>query len=1842
MTISASSSSDLGGAEITAYAPAHQVSLVITGGNQLEVVDLRDPTNPVPLPGQTQTLPGSAQSVDVAGNLAAVAVAGGGLDPRIEPGQVVFFTLAGSGGSVTLTEAGSVGVGYLPDSLAFNTDGSKLVVANEGEPSIFYGTAEGIDPPGSISVIDVNATSPAASSVTELGFDAQQTAYLRARGVRISGVPDTTAATGIEPEYVSVSGNTAYVTLQENNAVAVVDLSTNTIRDIRSLGIKDWSRGIPSATDVPFEIPYQASGDLPMADPNFPDQQVVAGGLSGLFFDPTENLYYTITDRGPQANDIPSSYPIAAFQGEKIFQDPSFTPTIYALAGDVNGISLIDVLPLQVPYLDAQGQLQFRNATGIGELFTVDATPGVEAVSGIDDAAFMPDGSGSYVPVSADAFGLDTESVVRFSRPDLNGGNPVFAVSDEYRPQIALFDAATGQLIQRFVPEGTDFSAITYEPGRGDVPGYTADTLPTVYANRQSNRGFEGMAYSSTDGLLYAFIQSPLQPDGFNSSSTLRRILAVDPNTGSPQAEYLYIQFGAANQDKIGDAVYDAERDVFYVIDRDSGTARNSNKAVLEFDLAAASNVLGYDWLGALGVAQPEQLDAVTLSNALVSAGVAQVHQNELFNLPSIGANPAFDKAEGLALLPDGSLVVGYDNDFLAQAGRPDNQLSFVTFTPQPIDTSDRDGGFNPAVRDFYGLRMADAIATFTYEGEVFTITANEGDGRVRPDTLNFEATLPDGSTYWYGTVDPGAGVEILASLPDPSDPTGATTLFVTAAEQPGFQMFQADLGDEFFLSSTQGAVADDDFFNDELRKSRLKTVSDFNTPTQDYGYGGRSFTIFDSKGNVAFDSGNQLEAIAVSLGVYDDGRSDDKGTEPEGVTTAVIEGRTYAFVGLERATSSTVLVYDITNPYQPVYSNALVNEGSLSPEGLEYVPTQPDGSGFLQVANEVSGTLDTYSIGNGDIFTLELFHLSDQEAQAAAIGDAPRLSAVYRALADQDLGNDGFSDNSLFLSSGDQYIPGVFADASRQLFGAPGVADILIQNELGIQASAFGNHEFDFGTALVKGLIDGSAANYAAGLDPLIPAFRGTDFPYLSGNLDFSTDPNLAPLVVADASAPQGNVISGSTQFLVGGEWIGVVAATTPTLQTISSPGGVGASPSPFSGTPTPEQLDALAAVIQADVDALLAANPGMNKVILLSHMQQLSIEEQLASRLTGVDIIVAGGSNTRLFDENDAIRAGDSQQGDYPVGREGVADTSLLAAADGSPVALVNTDGSYKYLGRLVLDFDGNGLLLPESYDPAVSGAFATDEAGVEAVGGSGLEDPEIVAIVAEIEKAIVAKESNVYGISSVFLNGERAGAEPDGVRTQETNLGNLSADANLVLANQIAQELGETSPVVFSIKNGGGIRASIGQVIVPPGGTAAERLPNEEIPGVKPAGGISEADITKALAFNNNLALLTLTRSEIVALLEHGVSALPNAAGQFLQISGARFSFDSSRPAGDRLVNAGLFGENNELLAELVRDGEIVGSSNELFRIVTLDFLARGGDGYPFPDINLDRVDYVNLGTVESGGVDTGDGEATFAEDGTEQDALAEYLLDRHAPDSGTPFAAIDTDRSGDLRIQNLEFAVDSVLPAATTPTPAPAPSPSPSPSRPPADSPLADFASVEFLGNGDDQVQGTGGNDFVSAGGGNDAVNGGAGDDDLRGNGGDDRLEGGEGNDFQRGGQGRDSVNGGFGNDQLLGDRGSDSVTGGEGNDILNGNGGDDILFGGAGADQFRLSPGNDVIADFSFAEGDTLAMIAGQSFSLGQDAGGNTLVVRDGFGTTTLLGISLLDFQALSPSPLVFL
>ncbi len=802
--------------------------------------------------------------------------------------------------------------------------------------------------------------------------------------------------------------------------------------------------------------------------------------------------------------------------------------------------------------------------------------------------------------------------------------------------------------------------------------------------------------------------------------------------------------------------------------------------------------------------------------------------------------------------------------------------------------------------------------------------------------------------------------------------------------------------------------------------------------------------------------------------------------------------------------------------------------------------------------------------------FTLQLLHAADQEGGIPAIEDAPRFSAVLNALKTQDI--DGIPGvdfpNTLVLSSGDAYIPGPFFSASRTAFGSAGRGDILIQNELGFQAIAFGNHEFDLGTGAIADVI-------AADGD-----YPGTQFPYLSANLDFSSDENLAPLVVADGQEADTipNSIAGNTIITVNGERIGVVGATTPTLPQISSPDDVGVAPIEFDSA-NPADIQALATEIQDSVDTLLTNNSDINKVILLAHMQQIGIEEQLASALADVDIIVAGGSNTLLADETDRLRAGDEVEGAYPI---------LKTAADGNPVAVVNTDGNYKYVGRLVVDFDENGVIIPDSIDPTISGAYATDEEGVAAVGGT--PDPDIVDITQTLEDVIASQEGNIFGNTEVFLNGTRSD-----VRTQETNLGNLTADANLAIAQ-------ESDPsVVISLKNGGAIRGNIGVVTYPPGSTDPEdilKLPPQPNPlAGKEEGDISQLDISNSLRFNNELTLVTVTAQELLDIIEHGVSQTQAGAtpGRFPQVGGMAFSFDADLPVGDRVQSLAIQDGDGNVTDVVVANGELIGNPDRSFRVVTLAFLADGGDGYPFP--MGDSANQVNLVQADDA---PRTGVATFAPDGSEQDALAEYLVDNY---SQTPFDNQDVPPALDTRIQNLDVRSDTVL----------------------GEGAIAgtDAANTLVGTTNQDLILAFAGNDLAAGELGDDLIRGGDGDDVLRGDrnsrsaqvgeaGGDDIIYGGAGSDRIGGKSGNDTLLGEAGDDQIWGDDGDDIIYGGLGNDTLTG----DDFSGGQGSDTFVLAvgEGTDTIVDFEVGT-DAIGLANGLTF--GQlsfsEQNGNTLI-----------------------------
>lgn len=218
--------------EIAAHDPATQrVFYTSATSNALGIVSIANPAAPAEVALVDLTpYGGGPNSVAVKNGLVAVAVEA--VD-KTSPGQVLFFDTNG-------VLQRQIAVGALPDMLTFTPDGRKLLVANEGEPNS-YGQVGSVDPEGSVSIIDLSSGLAAATVATAdfTSYNSAQAALVAA-GVRIFG-PGATVAQDLEPEYIALSpdGATAYVTLQENNALAVVDVATATVTSIEPLGYKD-------------------------------------------------------------------------------------------------------------------------------------------------------------------------------------------------------------------------------------------------------------------------------------------------------------------------------------------------------------------------------------------------------------------------------------------------------------------------------------------------------------------------------------------------------------------------------------------------------------------------------------------------------------------------------------------------------------------------------------------------------------------------------------------------------------------------------------------------------------------------------------------------------------------------------------------------------------------------------------------------------------------------------------------------------------------------------------------------------------------------------------------------------------------------------------------------------------------------------------------------------------------------------------------------------------------------------------------------------------------------------------------------------------------------------------------------------------------------------------------------------------------------------------------------------------------------------------------------------------------------------------------------------------------
>lgn len=213
-----------GAAEIAAHDPATQRLFVVNAFTQtVDVLDISDPTNPTLAFSIDVTPYGKqANSVAVHGGLVAAAVEN---DSTQLPGNIVFFDADGN-------YLNHVTAGALPDMVTFTRDGAFALSANEGEPNQDYTH----DPEGSVSVVDLrNGVMNATVKVAHFRkYNTRPIPY----GVRIFG-PNATVAQDLEPEYIATYNNRAFVTCQENNAIAVINIEKARVIRLYGLGFKD-------------------------------------------------------------------------------------------------------------------------------------------------------------------------------------------------------------------------------------------------------------------------------------------------------------------------------------------------------------------------------------------------------------------------------------------------------------------------------------------------------------------------------------------------------------------------------------------------------------------------------------------------------------------------------------------------------------------------------------------------------------------------------------------------------------------------------------------------------------------------------------------------------------------------------------------------------------------------------------------------------------------------------------------------------------------------------------------------------------------------------------------------------------------------------------------------------------------------------------------------------------------------------------------------------------------------------------------------------------------------------------------------------------------------------------------------------------------------------------------------------------------------------------------------------------------------------------------------------------------------------------------------------------------
>lgn len=482
-----------GASEIVSYDPVSQTLYVVNGyAAAIDILDISDPTNPALL-AQIDVTPygDNVNSVAVRDGVVAAAVEA---DPVQDPGKVVFFDRAGN-------YLNDVTVGALPDMVTFSPDGLTVLSANEGEPDTDYNN----DPEGSVSLIDISG-GVAAASVTTVGFadfnvGGPRNGELPA-DVRIYS-PGSTVAQDLEPEYIAVAldSSTAYVTLQEANALAVIDIDTAYVTAIVSLGFKDHLTGAGlDASDRDDSINI---ANWPVWGMYQPDS-IAAYQQSG-------NLYLVTANEGDTRD-------YDAYSEEERVKDLDLDPDVFTDAATLQLDENIGRLTVTTANGDSDGDDDFD------ALYV----PGARSFS-------IWNASGQLVYDSGDAFEQITASVYPDDFNSDNEENDSFDNrSDNKGPEPEAL--ALGRIYDH------TYAFIGLERMGGIMVFDVTDPLNPEFVQYVNNRDFAGDPEAGTAGDLgpegFYFIQGMHSPNGdailvvaneISGSTTLYGIAAAAP-----------------------------------------------------------------------------------------------------------------------------------------------------------------------------------------------------------------------------------------------------------------------------------------------------------------------------------------------------------------------------------------------------------------------------------------------------------------------------------------------------------------------------------------------------------------------------------------------------------------------------------------------------------------------------------------------------------------------------------------------------------------------------------------------------------------------------------------------------------------------------------------------------------------------------------------------------------------------------------------------------------------------------------------------------------------------------------------------------------------------------------------------------------------------------------------------------------------------------------------------------------------------------------------------------------------------------------------------------------------